>query len=377
MNRREFALCLAKGAAVAAFGPGLVVRAAREQPESVSALYAKAIVIDSLCSPVVDLESGPSADALSAVRRSGITAVNFSISVPDSEETLHTLSRVQRLVDDHSDALLIVRRHPDIARCKGEQKLGLMLGFQYPTALEEDPERINTYRNLGVRIMQLTYNTRGKFGSGCLDQSDAGLTPEGRLALATMNQAGVAADLSHSAYRTTSQAIAESAKPVLISHAGCAAVSAHPRNQPDDNLRSLANRGGYLGIYLMPYLVASPTVPTREHVLNHLLHAIDVCGSDHVGIGSDGAIQGVDASPAQRAALEQIRARRAQAGVGAPGDDRDPYVPDLNGPDRLQVIAAELERRGQPAAVIEKVLGANFQRVIGDIWGTDSPPNAQ
>jgi membrane dipeptidase len=371
MDRRQFTLSIAKGVAVAAFGPRLTARATGEQPAPVSALYSKVIVIDSLCAPVVDLESGPSTDALAAVKQSGITAMNFSISVPDSEETLHNLSSVQRLVDDHSDAFLIVRRLSDIARCKGEQKLGIMLGFQYPTALEEDAERINTYRNLGVRIMQLTYNSRGTFGSGCLAQADDGLTPEGRLAIATMNRAGVAVDLSHGGYRTTSQAIAESAKPVLISHAGCAAVYAHPRNQPDDNLRILADRGGYFGIYLMPYLVVSPTVPTREHVLHHLLHAIDVCGSDHVGIGSDGAIQGLGASPAQQAALEQGRARRVQAGVSAPGEDRDPYVPDLNGPDRLQVIATELARRGQPSSVIEKVLGANFQRVIGEIWGTD------
>jgi membrane dipeptidase len=376
MDRREFALSIATGAAVAAVGSRLSARGARGQPTPISALYSKAIVIDSLCAPVVDLESGPGADALVAVKQSGVTAVNFSVSIPDSEETLYNLSRVQRLIEDHPDAFSIVRRHSDIARCKSEQKLGIMLGFQYPTPLEEDLERINTYRNLGVRIMQLTYNGRSKFGSGCLDESDDGLTPAGRLAIATMNSAGVAVDLSHAGHRTTSQAIVASAKPVLISHAGCAAIYDHPRNQPDENLRTLADRGGYLGVYLMPYLVASPTVPTREHVLNHLLHAINVCGSDHVGIGSDGAIQGVVASPAGRTALEQSRAQRVSAGVSAPGEDRDPYVPDLNGPDRLEVIAGELARRGQPASVIEKILGANFQHVIGSIWGTDSLPKA-
>jgi membrane dipeptidase len=186
-----------------------------------------------------------------------------------------------------------------------------------------------------------------------------------------MNQSGVAVDLSHSGYRTTSDAIARSVKPVLISHGGCAAVYAHPRNTPDEILKALANRGGYFGLYLMPYLVASPTVPTREHVLDHLVHAIDVCGADHVGIGSDGGIPKVVLTPESKARFERTMAQRKLSGVAAPGEDRYPYVPDLNGPDHMQVIAAELAKRGQSASTIEKVLGGNFQRVIGEIWASN------
>jgi membrane dipeptidase len=119
----------------------------------------------------------------------------------------------------------------------------------------------------------------------------------------------------------------------------------------------------------MPYLVASPTVPTRRHVLDHLVHAINVCGSDHVGIGSDGMIEKMMFGPEQRAAFDENVVRRRQGGMSAPGEDRYPYVPDLSGADRLEAIAGELAKREQTAAVIEKVLGANFQRVIGDVWG--------
>jgi membrane dipeptidase len=89
-----------------------------------------------------------------------------------------------------------------------------------------------------------------------------------------------------------------------------------------------------------------------------------------VGIGSDGSIQAVALSPEQKKAFDADIARRKQLGIGAPGEDRYPYVPDLNGPDHMEVIAAELQKRGQPAAVIEKVLGSNFQRIIAEIWGT-------
>ncbi len=99
-----------------------------------------------------------------------------------------------------------------------------MLGFQNVECLEQDPERIQTFRNLGVRIMQLTYNRHGKFGDGCLEVSDSGLTRAGLDAIQVMNECGVAVDLSHSGYRATADGIARSVKPVLISHGGCAAV---------------------------------------------------------------------------------------------------------------------------------------------------------
>jgi membrane dipeptidase len=336
-----------------------------------SSLYANSIVIDSLCAPFTDMDRPPSAETLAAVRGSGITAINFTISAPTYEDTIESLAILQDLVDRHPDAFLIVRKHSDIARAKRESKIGIMPGFQYTAFLEEKTERIATFRRFGVRIMQLTYNNRSIFGDGCLEPGNAGLSKAGDAAVQQMNELGIALDLSHSGYRTTSEGIARSTKPVLISHSGCAAVYPHPRNKPDEILKALADRGGYFGVYLMPYLVASPTVPTREHVLDHLVHALNVCGADHVGIGSDGAIQKTVLTAEQKDAFDKDIARRKQLGIGAPGEDRYPYVPDLNGPDHMQVIADELAKRGQPSSVIEKVLGANFQRVIGEIWGAD------
>jgi membrane dipeptidase len=339
-------------------------------PSAIASLYKNAIVIDSLCAPLTDPDAPVTPDVLQAVRQSGITAVNFTISDPTFEGTVGNIALVEALVEQHPEAFLIVRLHSDIARAKREDKIGIMPGFQYTAFLEEKPDRIEMFRQLGVRIMQLTYNNRSIFGDGCLEPGNAGLSKAGIAAVKKMNDVGVALDLSHSGYRTTSDGIAQSSKPVLISHSGCAAIYAHPRNKPDEILKALADRGGYFGVYLMPYVVASPTVPTREHVLDHVVHAINVCGADHVGIGSDGSIQKTVLTPEQKTAFDQDIARRKKLGIGAPGEDRYPYVPDLNGPDHMELIAIELAKRGQPAPVIEKVLGANFQRVIGEIWGT-------
>ena len=336
----------------------------------IAELYLNAIVIDSLCSPFVDADKPPTQEMLAAIRQSGITAINCTVSDRDLDGTLKNLGTLEALAENYPDTFAVVRKHSDIARAKRAKQIGLIPGFQYTAFLEENPDRIGLFRNLGVRIMQITYNQRSVFGDGCLEPGNAGLSTAGIAAVRKMNEIGVAVDLSHSGYRTTAEAITTSSKPVLISHSGCAAVYAHPRNKPDEVLKSLADRGGYFGVYLMPYLVSSPTIPTRQHVLAHLLHAINVCGADHVGIGSDNSIEPIALTPAQKAVMDEDIARRKKLGIGAPGEDRYPYVPDLNGPDHMRIIAAELARSGQPASVIEKVLGANFQRVLGEIWGT-------
>jgi membrane dipeptidase len=369
LNRREFQVSVLKLSGAGLLVPPLFAGARDNAPTDIIELYNSAIVMDSLCGPFADPEASPAPELVAAVRQSGITAVNHTISAPDFEGTIKNLAALEALIEKFPEALAIVRLHSDIARAKQQSKLGIIPGFQYTGFFEEDTGRIELFRKLGVRIMQITYNIRNAFGDGCLEPGNAGLSKAGTAVVKKMNDLGIAVDLSHSGYRTTAEAISVSAQPVLVTHAGCAAVYAHPRNKPDEILKSLADRGGYFGVYLMPYLVASPTVPTRQHVLDHLVHAIDVCGSDHVGIGSDGSIEKVVLTPAQKAQFDADIARRKKLGIGAPGEDRYPYVPDLNGPDHLQIIAEELARRGQPSSVIAKVLGANFQRVLGDIWG--------
>ena len=369
MNRRDFLVSIPSLTAVALVSR-LFATSAGDAPPEIAALYRNAVVMDSLAAPFSDMEKLPAAEAVAAVRQSGITAINFTISDRTFEGTISILASLHALVEKYPDAFLIVRKHSDISRAKREGKIGIIPGFQYTNFLEDDPDRIGMFRRLGVRIMQLTYNNRSAFGDGCLEPGNAGLSKAGVAAVKTMNEIGVAVDLSHSGYRTTAEGIASSSKPVLISHSGCAAVYPHPRSKPDEILKTLADRGGYFGVFCMPYLVASPTVPTREHVINHLVHAINVCGADHVGIGSDGSIEKVVLSAEQKASFDADIQRRKQLGIGAPGEDRYPYVPDLNGPDHMEIIAVELAKRGQPITVIEKVLGANFQRVLGEIWGT-------
>jgi membrane dipeptidase len=330
--------------------------------------YRKWLVIDALAG--INLDNLPiKQQGLQQALDSGVTGINWTVSTTDYESTVDAISFVEGLVESEPSHFLIVRQQGDLDQAKQKGKIAVILGFQHPQPIESDLKRIATFRRLGVRVMQLTYNKRSLFGDGCLEPENAGLTKLGRSAVSRMNELGVAVDLSHCGQKTTAEGIEFSSKPVLITHAGCSAVHPHPRNKDDRELRALADRGGVVGIYFMPYLVASPTLPARQHVIEHLDHALKVCGSDHVGIGSDGVLDTFPDTVEQRKAFTKDMANRKKLGIAAPEEDRPPFSPDLNTPHRLEIVAAELEKKGYSEEDVEKVMGKNFYRVFGEIWG--------
>jgi membrane dipeptidase len=192
------------------------------------------------------------------------------------------------------------------------------------------------------------------------------VTEAGREAIARMNALGVALDLSHANARTTADGIALSRKPVVVTHAGCRAVFDHPRNKSDREMRALADKGGVMGIYMLPFLVPDTRQPLLADYMRHLAHALDVCGEDHVGIGTDSLFFRVgDEDLKAIAALEE---QRRKAGVGAPGENRPPYIPDINTPRKLERVADAMLEQGYAATTVDKVLGLNFRRAFGEIW---------
>jgi membrane dipeptidase len=118
----------------------------------------------------------------------------------------------------------------------------------------------------------------------------------GKQAVSELKRVGVAFDLSHCGHRTTSHGIAASKKPVLLSHVGCKAVHEHPRNKTDSELRAMADKGGVAGIQLMPFLNVMEARNTAL-VIQHIEHAVQVCGEDHVGIGGDLSITPIKRTP--------------------------------------------------------------------------------
>lgn len=378
-TRREFAALGAVGLARL-----LLPRAVRAAPVATPAVwpgYERAIVIDNLATPgpfnIQDMYGAPWTDVMVAnARASGITAVNVTVSgggptgATAFEGSVRHLAFLAREGREHSDAFVSVRTLADIHRAKAQKKLGLIAGFQDGTMLEGDVSRVDLFGNLGVKIIQLTYNVRNLLGDGCLEPGDAGLSSFGRAVVARMNERGILVDTSHCGQRTTLEAIAMSTKPVAATHSGCRAMNDVPRNKTDEQIRRLADKGGVIGVYMMPFLRASGQ-PMATDLIAHIEHAVKVGGEDAVGIGSDLSITPMELTPEfRRAHAEFVRLRRRQ-GISAPGEHEEVfnYVADLNVPRRLELIADALAARGHNSARIEKVLGGNWMRVFGAVWG--------
>ena len=371
MTRREFTKTLGGVAALATFSP-LIGWAADEPKVSADAakIYRDSFILDgNALAGIGGLLGQSNQDEIARlIRDSGVNAVKATLggAIGNFEMAVADIASAQQLMEKRADLFLNVRTVADFDRARKEQKLGVIYSFESPNMLEDKIDPIEMFRGLGVRVMQLTYNRRTPFGVGCLDGDTDGLTELGRKAIAKMNELGVALDLSHSNTKTTAEGIAASTKPPLITHAGCRAVYLHPRNKEDRELKALADKGGVVGIYMLPYITASPKQPMLDDYLQHLDHALKVCGEDHVGVGSDVPFFRVDDSDLEE--MKKAAEQRKADGIAAPGEDRPTYIPDLNTPRKMELIADALLKRGHKNGVVEKVLGNNFKRVFGGIW---------
>jgi membrane dipeptidase len=368
MNRRE--LIKAGSAAAILVGRPPAAEADEGVSPGTARLYAKSIVFDANLSPPVQDKFPFPRSMLDMARQSGVTAMKTTLGGIDEkfEDAVDEISFMQRMIELYPDVYLQVRRHADFARAKQENRVGIILSFEAATMIEDKLDRIELFRGLGVLVMQLSYNKQSLFGTGVLGDPHAGLTALGRKAVAKMNEQGVAIDISHANETTSFGVLQASARPALITHAGCTAVFAHPRNKSDALLRAVAQKGGAVGIYDLPYLAPSPKQPTLDDYIAHMTHALSVCGEDHVGIGSDSDLAPFDTSPKAMAEFRKEQMHRQKSGLAAPGEDRLPYVIGLNTPRRSEIIADALLRRGYPARVAEKVLGLNFVNALGRIW---------
>jgi membrane dipeptidase len=372
MNRREFSGVLAAAAGAALLSPLRGRTAPQTPPVSAHAraLYRRALVLDcNSAPPLPDTLPVPQAD-LDLVRGSGISALKWSLGGINSDfaATVAEIARVQQLIEVHPQYFSAVRVAADLEQAKRAHKLGIILSFESADMLGDKLESFAVFRDLGVRVMQLSYNRRSPFAAGVMEPDARGLTSLGRDAVKEMNRLGIAIDLSHANAATTADVLELSARPPIMTHTACAAVHAHPRTKTDEQLRALAARGGVVGIFDLPFLTPSPRQPTVGDYMQHLEHALKVAGEDHVGIGSDVDIEPFDTSAKGMAEFQQEIDARHKAGLSAPEEDRPRYVEGMNTPRRLEVVTDALLQRGYSDAVVQKVLGGNFARVFGEIW---------
>jgi membrane dipeptidase len=341
--------------------------------------YRDAIVIDGLGGPgSLTAEPGQplTEEHVKDVRDSGLTAVLLTIgtvgTMPSESafaEAVRSILSFDREIAHHPDTFVSIRKAADIAAAKKAKRTGLIYGVQDGVAFESDLDRLDDLYQLGLRVVQPTYNRRNLLGDGCMETANAGLSRTGVECIERLNALGILVDLSHCGRQTSADAIRVSKKPVAFTHTGCAAVFEHPRHRTDEELRAVADKGGVSGVFFMPYLNGGKQ-PTAADVIRHLEHMIDVAGEDHVSIGTDGSVSAAVLDQKYRDTFAETTRKRKEAGIAAPGETEDGYLfaNDLNTPRRLETLGQMLADKGHSATRIEKILGGNLVRVFKDTW---------
>jgi membrane dipeptidase len=358
----------------------LIGGAAWSRPPRASDVYNRSMVIDALSGlgsfdPNFTDPYGPlSSRYIAEIRQSGVTAINLTVSGVGNgpgkfEEAVKNIAYYEREIARFPDVFLKVRTARDLADAKAQGKLGVIYGFQDTSMLDGDLDRLDQFASLGVKIVQPVYNRRNLMGDGCLEPNNGGLSTLGRELIGKLNERRIMVDLSHAGSKVQSEAIELSKQACAITHSGCRSLADLPRNTRDEELRMLADRGGVMGIYFMPFLRPSGQ-PTAPDVIRHIEHALQIAGEDHVGIGTDGAVPAVVHLNEYRESQKSVFEERRKLGIAAPGESPDVMllVPEYNSPRRLERLADDLLKRGHSTGRVEKILGGNFARLFREVW---------
>lgn len=272
---------------------------------------------------------------------------------------------------DAFDQLIKVTNSKDIQEARAAGKYGVILGFQNSHHIMRDLGKLELFYNLGIRIMQLTYNLRNNIGDGCTERTDAGLSEFGVRVVKKMNELGMLIDLSHSGYQTTMDAIELSDDPVIFTHTFCRSVYDHDRGKGDDEIKALAENNGYMGILLLPDFIAAKEA-SLDDFLDHLEHAIDILGIQGVGIGTD---SGADAELLDRLGRENRWKEIEEKGITERGwraQHFNKVLTEVRGFKEWRDfpnITKALISRGFNEGEIKRILGENFLRIFEEVVG--------
>ncbi|WP_219899669.1 dipeptidase [Zobellella taiwanensis] len=245
-------------------------------------LHNEMIVIDGL------QYSNWSREIFEQLREGGVTMVHATIVYHEQiRETLMRIAEWNRQFELHGDLIMPVRSADDIRRAKAEGKVGIMFGAQNCSPIEDDIGMVEVMRDLNLMIMQLTYNNQSLLACGCYETEDSGVTRFGRQVIREMNRVGMIVDMSHSAERSTLEAIEISERPIVISHANPLSFHDAKRNKSDTVLKALAESGGLLGFSAYPFHLKNGPDCTLEDYCDMIARTADLMGVERLGIGTD------------------------------------------------------------------------------------------
>jgi membrane dipeptidase len=327
-------------------------------------IHNEAIVIDATC-PLMRRH-----DLIHWWIEGGVTAAAPTIGgFLGAGESLKQVGQWLQLIDSTPD-YIHVKSAADIERAKADGKFGIIFHFQGTTPIEDDLDLVNAYKQLGVGMIQLSYNVKNRVGDGCEERTDAGLSRFGLKLIERMNQQKVIVDCSHTGYQTTMEAIEASTAPVVFSHAGVKAVHASPRNIRDDQIKAVAATGGLVGTVGYPAFVSNDPHPTLDQFIDHIAYMADLVGTDHVGIAIDyfeGQVPVAESGQAERMYQQAL-----ESGIWSAESYPPPpyhYPQGIDTPQGFPNLTRRLLERGFSKEDTKKIMGGNWLRVFRDVWG--------
>jgi membrane dipeptidase len=331
-------------------------------PAEVDALFDRAGVFDALSAA----ETWGEPDAVfAAFERSGVNAIHTSLSNRNFAVAQRDLANWQQRFDRYPNRLMKLLRAADIAEAQKSGRIAVLLGFQNATIVESNVRNLDALHEAGTRCIQLTYNSRNLLGDGCTERTNAGLSDFGVAVVERMNELGIVVDLSHCGEATSRDGTQFSRRPPAFTHTMCKAIYDHVRAKPDDLIKALSDKGGVTGIATLGYFIGPTPETTFDDYLRHVDHAVKVGGIDHVGLASDYSIRGIEATATRdNWYVPRLSSFKPSYRVRWP-----PWIAELDPPERFRNIARGLARKGYRTGDIEKLIGGNWVRFLGETIG--------
>ncbi|MBS1882976.1 MAG: membrane dipeptidase [Actinobacteria bacterium] len=317
-----------------------------------------------------ELEESPAAVEAAAAdwRRSGVDAVQVTLGamehgIHDWDATLRDASRWYRLASIGGHTICTTAN--ELAEARREGQVGILLGIQDTLQIGSDLGRLETLYGLGLRVVQLTYNRRNLVGDGCTERHQSGLSQFGLDLLGELNLHRIVVDVSHCGRETTDEVLEKSDQPPAFTHVTCRALYDHARGKPDDQLRTLAERDGYVGIVAVPHFLADGGA-TIDDLVDQVEHAAEVVGIERVGIATDWGFWSTD-FPTElhdlaRRAIRGTAGFRPEDGLSA-GVGLGEFVAWHDWPQ----ITGRLVARGFTEAEVQGVIGGNWLRYLSRV----------
>ena len=294
------------------------------------------------------------------MRKGNIDAVHVTITYHENfRETVLQIEKWNRFFEKFPELIFQGRTAADIKVAKDTNRTAIFFGSQNPSCIEDDIGLVEILHTLGLRFMQLSYNNQSLLAAGCYEADDTGLTRMGREVVSEMNRVGLVVDMSHSAERSTLDAIEYSSRPIAITHANPSFWHSALRNKSNDVLKALGDSNGMLGFSIYPHHLKDGSNCSVQSFCDMVARTIDLMGEDNVGIGTDLCQDQPDS------VVEWMRVGRWTKSIDyGEGSADKPGFPDMpnwfGGNLDFSNISTGLKNTGMDASMISKVMGGNW-----------------